>query len=340
MKIIFRVDAYANIGLGHLMRCLALADSFQKNNTESLFVSSIKDDSYFDIVRQRKHRVAALGKHIDIPAEVDVFNSLINKESPDAIILDGYNFNYSYQEKIETKGALLICMGWDKDYRSHADIVINQNLWASKNLYSGKVPLHTKFLLGTRYVLLPESYRQTIRKGNKECENILLTFGGGQYSNLGLRLYDGLRDLPYHFTLVVGPYTNVEIDTTGKNISIIKGLSNLYPVLIEADLAITACGSTSWELCCVGVPFITYVLSNNQEQNAFLLQEHGASVNMGWSNNLNLDTLRKTVNYLAEDYQKREDMGCRGRQLVDGYGADRAAKSIIDSIFQKENRCN
>jgi UDP-2,4-diacetamido-2,4,6-trideoxy-beta-L-altropyranose hydrolase len=329
IKALFRVDSSPQIGLGHLMRCLALADALKNYKVKSIFVMAGDEPGGKAIVLKRKHQVIMINS-LSAGEECVFLNRIIENELPGAVVLDGYNFNYDYQIKINTKGAPLVCLGWSSDYRTAADIAINQNIWASPDLYAGQVKPGATLLLGTRYAMLPQEYRHRKNEVRRNCEHILITLGGGKYSRLALSIYEMLRDLPYYFTVVLGPYSDETTARGNGNLEIIKSRDSLYSLLRETDLAITAGGSTIWELCCLGVPFITYILSDNQEQNATALHESGVTINMGWISQLDQESLRQTITLLAGNYEQRASMAQRGQTLVDGFGADRVAKTIVD----------
>ncbi len=332
--VLFRVDSSPQVGLGHLMRCLALADALKNYKVKSLFVIAGDELTSKAIILKRKHSVIFISS-LCTNEELVFLNRIIENESPGAVVLDGYNFNYDYQKKLNTKGAPLVCLGWSSDYRTAADLVVNQNIWASPGLYAGQIQPGATLLLGTKYALLPQDYHQRTKEVRTSCEHILITLGGGKYSQLGLVIYGMLQDLPYRFTVVLGPYSEKIAGRSGGNLEILSGIDNLYSLLRETDLAVTASGSTAWELCCLGVPFITYILSDNQKQNAIALSEYGASINMGWINQLEQGSLRETITFLASNYEKRASMAQRGQSLVDGLGADRVAKVIVDISLKK-----
>ena len=156
--IVFRADASPQIGTGHVMRCLALGQIFRKVGERSVFVMCMVTPSMRVRLESEGFGVKILNC---IPGSVDDAKQTVEVSkdvSASWIVLDGYHFDAAYQRSIKELGKKLLLID-DNGCASHyyADIVLNQNIYASEKLYSKREP-NTTLLLGTRYALLREEF--------------------------------------------------------------------------------------------------------------------------------------------------------------------------------------
>ena len=315
------------------MRCLSLAEGLLKKQVDVLFCCKMSDEFYSNIVCSKGFKLYLL-QNTSLEIELEQLNRQIEKFKPDVIILDGYSFDYDYQKRINENHALIVDMAWENDFRSLADIVINQNIWASADDYKGQVPAHTRMLLGTKYALVPSNFANSTKETQENCNNILITFGGGINSKYGIDIYNILKTHHYNYTVALSSSIDWHKDECNQRLRIVRGSYDLYPLMRYADMAICAPGAISWELCCLGIPFLTYVTSKNQEPTAQGLHLYGAAIHMGWIDWLDPVILKQTVTELAGNYDKRKNMSNKGKTLVDGHGVERVVKEIISLISQ------
>jgi len=338
--ILFRVDASPEIGLGHLMRCLALAQGFHEINLPTVFVVRESSLNCTELLLHQGITVTSIPKDTSIKKEIEFLKAAISKYSPLAVVLDGYDFGYEYQQQLKSDKLKLVFIGSNNDHHYAADIIVNQNIWATKEALYNNISGDVKLLLGNKYLLL----RNEILKAepvviNNRLSNILVTFGGSRYSMHSFTIYDCLKDLPFLFNLVAGdnagglmeknPLTGLNDHQFNHNLSVFKNIYDLSSLMQQADLVICAAGSTCWELCYLGVPFITYILADNQEQNAACLQNLGISLNMGWWQDFDCNRCRQTIISLADNPQQRKDMHKAARKIVDGKGVERVVREIV-----------
>lgn len=344
--IIFRVDASKEIGLGHLMRCMALAEGFQKINIETLFMVKESNINVKGLITEKGFRVTIVPISSNFKEEIILLKETISKNHPLAVVLDGYNFGHNYQKLIKNKQFKLVYLGWSGDNQYNVDIIVNPNIWAKTVSYKN-APGKAKLLLGTKYVLLRnEIINESPVIIKNDFSNILVTFGGSIYSEHSYTVYECLRKLPYFFNLVIGSRTAEDnalqssqskpsIEFTDpksiQNMSELKNIYNLSSFMKQADLVISGAGTTCWELCYMGIPFVTYIFVKNQEQNAIFLQQLGISLNMGWWSNFSCNQCKENILYLADNWAKRKDMSQEARKLVDGKGVDRVVKEIVNT---------
>jgi len=233
--LLLRCDASPEIGTGHAMRCLALAQAWIASGGTAQFVSETLTDS----VRQR---LADEG--------IDVVSAM--PENAAAVVVDGYPFDDAYESTLP--GPLLAIDDYGHAKHLNADFVLNQNLYATNDLYPNT---NARLLLGGRYALLRREFWSPPPR-NPEPNHILLTLGGAA-TDAELQ---SVRDrIPAHYKITVA-----------------KNVTDMPALMATADLAVTAGGSTCWELALMRVPMVVLVLAENQRRVAESVEQHGLGI--------------------------------------------------------------
>jgi UDP-2,4-diacetamido-2,4,6-trideoxy-beta-L-altropyranose hydrolase len=236
------------------------------------------------------------------------------------LVTDGYHFNLDYQRGIRAAGLKLLLID---DYNHlpeyEADILVNQNIGAEEIEY--RCNPDCRKLLGTNYVMLRREFRTlekrtrnfpTIGKNQQALTqsvpdigtNLLVTLGGADPDNVTLKVIKALQhlDIPnLHVKIIVGP-ANLHLETLQQAVSLstincelINAARDMPGLMDWADFAITAAGSTCWELAVTGVPFMTVVLADNQEQVAQKLAQKMGALCMGRADAGLTDRITKQV---------------------------------------------
>lgn len=329
-----RADASVQIGTGHVMRCLSLAEHLQKAGGKAVFVMAASIPSL---------NARLEFKGVDF-LELDVIPGSLEDAGQTAqiakdlsaswIVLDGYHFSSLYQKKIKDSGLRLLVvddMGSVDFY--FADIVLNQNLHADKSMYV-KRENYASLLLGTCYVLLrPEFLKwcEWKRKFAKDDSNILVTLGGSDEKNFTGKVVKAIKQINSDKleVVVIAPnnshYEELESLIKGSkvNIQLRKNVENMSDLMAWADIAVSAGGTSSWELAFMGLPTLTIAIADNQCQVVEALGEAGVSVNLGWYEGVTLGGMAEEISKVLLDVDRRAELSRCGRALVDGRGADR-----------------
>ena len=338
------MDAGVDLGLGHAMRCLALAQAWQDRGGQATFIMAPTDPAL--TARLTSERItpvqmrAAPGSPDDARQTIAQARALT---SP-LVVVDGYHFGAAYQKALKTSGAklLLIDDNGDADYYL-ADLVLNQNPHAEERLYTRREP-YTRLLLGPGYVLLRRDFlkwREWRRRFPETARRILVTLGGSDSANLTYRVIQvlprlGIADL--EALVVIGPSNPhaEKLRTAVQQSSFPVRLENNVPdiprLMAGADVAVSGGGTTSLESAFMSLPHLIVVLAENQEHLAGKMQEYGAAINMGWFHSLDQDMLIQSLQSLINDQKKRREMGQQGRLLVNGHGAQLVVEAILSSL--------
>lgn len=332
--LLFRTDASACIGTGHVMRCLSLAQGWLRAGGVVFFAMAEATptleqrlgDEGIEFVRI----VAAKGCDDDVIQTVE----LARQRHAMWVVLDGYHFGADYQRGIKAGGLRLLVFD-DYGHADHycADFILNQNLHATADLYRRREP-HTRLLLGTRYVLLREQFKGW-RKWQREiptvARKVLVTLGGADPDNVTSKVVEALRGLDIEAKIVAGgsnPHFKELLSVVRPPSSVLHDVTNMPELMAWADIAIAAGGTTSWELAFMGLPSLLIVLAENQRASVKRLAEAGVCFNVGWHSTLSVQVLAEKLKQFASDRNGREGMICRARELVDGSGVIRVINAI------------
>ncbi len=250
------------------------------------------------------------------------------------IVADGYHFGAEYQRAVKNAGQRLLFIDDNGHAASyHADIVLNQNAHAHASLYENR-DAKTHLLLGTRYALLRREFlkwRGWQREFPIVARKVLVTMGGADPNNATLKVVQALKTLDIDFEAIVvigrdNPHSEELRNATHDSqvaIRLEKSVTNMPELMAWADVAVSAGGSTCWELTFMGLPFMVLVLAENQYLVARHLVSSGTAMNMGWFSEVSRSAITKGVKRLLMDKELRVQMSSHGKELIDGEGAAR-----------------
>jgi UDP-2,4-diacetamido-2,4,6-trideoxy-beta-L-altropyranose hydrolase len=326
--------------MGHVMRCLALAQAWTARGGTARFLLS--EEACSPALRRTLASegvvVESLPETPGSPRDAAATAEVAGRLDVEALVIDGYAFGPAFRESVRSGcGAPILViddLGGDEPWP--ADVILNQNLHAREALYADR-PLGAELLLGPRYALLRSEIRAIGRSEDPvgPVRTIVVAFGGADPVDATSRFVPAFAGLPdVRVRVLVGP-ANPRLESLGRlSAGVSAGIEVVAPgadyprILTDADLAVTAAGSTCWELCFLGIPFVTIVLAENQAPIAASLQQSGASIDLGDHAGLAARDLATALDGLLANPEKRRAMSRAGRRLVDGLGAERVAGRI------------
>lgn len=343
MMILFRADGNPDIGTGHIMRCLSLADALQEQGWEITFITA---EPYFQrLIQTRGYPCTVLGTAYDrMEEELSIFLPIIERERPELVILDSYFVTSQYMEAIRNISRLLYIDDLNAfDYP--ADAVVNYNIYGPELPY----PQNKTYFLGPQYAPLRKEFQGLSQRNTKDrVENVLVSTGGTDQYHVALHCAEYLREhLPREnmiFHLVLGAMNRdiVQLEQIAKDFSFIKlhrQVTDMCSLMLQCDVAISAAGTTLYELCACGVPAVTYILADNQIQGAQMFQKAGLMPCAGdiREDACFLERLFELLNSLADDFAQRQRIAEQMQGAVDGRGAARLAEAILKQSGNTEN---
>lgn len=360
-NLVIRADSDSYIGTGHVMRCLALAQAWQLQGGQAVFISRIESEALCQRIESSGIKLIRInGSHPDpddLGITLEILGQIVQRQSASEKIwlaIDGYNFDDRYFQAVRAAGChLLVIDDLAALPHYHADVLLNQNFNAEQLNYSCET--ETQRLLGTRYALLrPEflRWRDWQRTTRETANRILVTLGGSDPDNITLKVIQALQQIKLpalEAKIIVGP-ANTHLETLREvayrsedKIQILTNVNNMPELMTWADVAVSAGGSTCWELAFMGVPILVTVIAENQQLIAESLCQKGIAVNLGTANMLLPDIVAQTITDLLNSAERRDEMTVKSRGLVDGEGADRAVMALTEESLRlrraKESDC-
>lgn len=337
-QVLLRPAGGTIIGSGHVMRCLALAQAWGDQGGTSLIILDAGLEVLSSQIRSEKIDTLTVNTGSGtLPDACEVIR-IGHKTGAKWIVLDGYVFTSEYLLLLKQSGfQIMVIDDFAMSGKRGADVVLNQNLHAEESQYLNGEQ-HTRLLFGTKYVLLRQeflAYRNKERSISAKAHKIIVTFGGSDPNNvteLAVKALNSISKLDFEVKVIVGlantrivPIRNL-ITESRHSMQLVVGNRDMSGTMAWADMAISAGGTTSWELVFMRVPSIVIVTSENQTEIAASLERKGIALNAGWYSNLSEKTLSSMIENLALNFKARDSMKASGERIVDGFGAYRVAK--------------
>ncbi|MDR0220330.1 MAG: hypothetical protein LBI54_02870 [Lachnospiraceae bacterium] len=312
--IIVRTDANEKIATGHLMRCLAIAAECRRH-TAVTFV--LADQRSADLLKKlcpiwQEYKTMILGTpYGDLVAELPAFTQILAEEKPSAVLLDSYAVTPNYLAAVNEKAPT----------------------YYLDDLKAFAYPVHrvVNYNDDPAYAPLREQFRDVPYNVRKNIIDVLITTGGcddgGMTETILKETMNALTE-PVNAHVALGVMNRHrdrlhELAATDARLTLYENLSDMAALMKGCDLAISAAGSTIYELCAVGVPTICFASADNQIPGATALAAKDAVIYASDRQ------FKKHIGHLAADYHRREALSANMRRLVDGYGAARLAEEML-----------
>ncbi len=346
-----RADASTQIGSGHIMRCLALAQAWQSGGRRVIFLMAMEAPILEERLKSEGMEVAHLTVQPGGVGDAVKTAGLAQEVGAAWVVVDGYRFDAGYQRAIKDLGVRLLFID-DNGQADHyyADIVVNQNIHAHAGLYTNREP-YTQLLLGTRYTLLRHEFsgwRRWKRQIPEAARKVLVTLGGGDADNVTLKVIRALNQVDIQdieVAVIVGP-SNPHMAALRKAVArspftvhLLPSVENMPEFMAWADVAISAGGSTSWELAFMGLPSLVFILADNQLPAVERLHTQGVALNLGCHQRLSCAEISHAIKRLLMTSGIRQEMASRGRELVDGEGVDRVIMQMKKMTLRFRKVC-
>ena len=358
MRVIFRTDASTQIGTGHVMRCLTLADALHERGAECLFICRPHIGHLLGLIAQRGHRVAALSElsenslppsagiahaqwlGTDWESDASDTKQVLGKQSVDWIVVDHYALDAQWEQQLRPICKQLMVIDDLADRQHDCDLLLDQNYGCLEKAYRDKVPAKCRLLLGPKHALLrPEyqKYRSTLRQWGGVIQRVLVFFGGSDNQNITVQSLHALMatDIPdLEIDVVVGANSQQleqiqQIEDNNPKVRIYQNLPHLADLMVKADLALGAGGGTIWEYFCLGLPSIVISIAENQRSTCEALQKDSYLYYLGSSKVVTEQCITEKVLEVANNkHNENREQKRRIMELVTGHGAEAVCREM------------
>lgn len=362
MKIAFRTDASLEIGTGHVMRCLTLASALRERGAECHFICREHPGNLLALIRKQAFEVVTLpimGDDVQSSAREDQqplahaawlgsdwftdaeqTRASTGNMKPDWLIVDHYALDARWESYLRPYCNRILVIDDLADRPHDCDMLLNQNLIADMDRqYTGDVPDHCGMLLGPQYALLRPQYAELhprIPPREGPVHRVMVYFGGVDSSNLtGMTIsaFLSLNRKDILLDVVINPESShahsIRRQIEGhQNIALHSRMPTLALLMVQADVAIGAGGTTSWERCCLGLPALVITVAENQKSVSKQLEQHGAIRWLGHKDEVNQAALTLALKDVF-DNGLMAGWSETGKHLVDGRGAQRVCSVLM-----------
>ena len=340
--IIFRADGIPQIGSGHIMRCLSIADAAREQGIENCFLTA--EDFFAAIIRERGFACEVLQTdYRDMDAEQKKLSVILEKYEPESIVADSYFVTPEYLVFL-SRFAEVTYIDDLASFAYPVKRVVNYNIYGPDldyaALYSkAGVPL-PQLLLGPHYAPLRRQFQNLPpRAVRQKVQDILVSTGGADAQHIALQLAQylsgqgSLEDVQYHFVAGAMNADLPALQAIARQCAAIRvhqNVQNMARLMRQCDLAIAAAGSTLYELCACGVPTVTYAFADNQLLGMRAFEKQGVMVGAGDVRSLHipLEVITSRVEEVSLNYKNRKRLASKMQRLVDGSGAGRIVNYI------------
>jgi UDP-2,4-diacetamido-2,4,6-trideoxy-beta-L-altropyranose hydrolase len=356
-ELCIRADARSDTGIGHLMRCLALAQAWQDRGGTASFVTATESPALLKRLESGGFAVHRLQAEAASPADAAETAVAAKTRGTSWMVVDGYPFGPAYLQALRTEGVQLMVIDdlATQDFAA-AQLIVNPNVQATPGSYAGKKG-GDRVLAGSRFALLRREFRANAIAGRAATQtwpdkakrsppgHVVITMGGSDPPNATgriLEILSGFGDRRLHITVILGPANThraslepvLETLRRKHEVELLVDPPDLVAALARADLAISAASTSCWELASLGIPLAIVVLADNQLAGAEALAQRGTAVLLGWHHELSAAAVLQQLRVLFEQPELLRRLSDAARSLIDGRGAGRVAERMASYPLQ------
>ncbi len=367
MNILFRVDASLQIGNGHVMRCLTLADALKQESARCTFICREHDGNLLALIQHKGHNTLTLSNSTanispsatpsrqeyltwlgTTPAEdarqtITALQSLA-LDKPAWLIVDHYALDSEWESALRPYCQKIMVIDDLADRQHDCDLLLDQTFGRDERDYQPLVPEHCTILTGSYYALLRPEFAEwreysLQRRREPQLKQLLITLGGVDKDNVTGKVLAALNDsdLPSdcHIKIVMGKHSpwldavTTQAQQLPWSTEVKVDVSNMAELMANSDLCIGAAGSTTWERCCLGLPSIMLVLAENQRKIANELYQNELTHIVDYSKN-NLFKLNIT---LTKTVTERDLITKQSSMICDGLGTKKITNHLLNRAF-------
>ena len=345
MRILIRADASTDIGAGHVMRCVALAEVLVSRGADVSFVCRELPGHYCDWLEQRGFPVNRLAyESTDPDADSAQCQAILSRVGAlDWLVVDHYGLDVNWETALRPLTRKIFVIDDNADRVHDCDLLLDQNLVTQQtDRYSSLLPPGTQCLFGPRYAMLRPEFadaRATRHERNGKVRRVLVCFGGSDPQGHTLATLRALRSYAScldRIDVVVGLSNQGQTELAAvcaefPNAVLHCQTDNMAALLAAADLAIGAGGTMNWERACLGVPTIAFGVAENQYNLLAALFEAGCAIGQATMSLPNEKAIARWISCMLDCPSLLRGMAQRSATLVDGLGVQRVADVLLEN---------
>jgi UDP-2,4-diacetamido-2,4,6-trideoxy-beta-L-altropyranose hydrolase len=365
VNVCIRTDASIEIGSGHVMRCLTLAETLREKGATVVFLCRELPGNLIGYIKEKGffvHRLPAPEKAnslfegtkhaqwLGVPWQTDakeVSKALGALPLQQWLVIDHYALDAGWEKQMRPLVGRIMVIDDLADRCHESDLLLDQNLYVNmESRYDGLLPARCKKFLGPKYALLRPEFREarrTLRERDGIVRRILIFFGASDQTNetgKALRAITSLNRPDISLDVIVGgvnPHKEEIKSLCQKipNATYHRQVANMAELMASADLAIGAGGTTTWERCYLKLPSITVVLADNQQETTNAVASTGASLVLGRSGEVTEVSLARAITHFITNVTATNEMGIQaGKVMGDRFTTE--CKTLIEILLEEQ----
>jgi UDP-2,4-diacetamido-2,4,6-trideoxy-beta-L-altropyranose hydrolase len=364
MQVVLRADASLQIGTGHVMRCLTLADELRARGADCHFICRAQPGHMIDAIRQRGFEVAELptgvtgfqprpSADMPLPAHADWLGCdwqtdadqtlrAVEAIKPDLLVVDHYAIDFRWENILRSIVPSMMVVDDLADRRHACDFLLDQN-WFGDDMsrrYRGLAPDDCIIMQGPEYALLKPEYatlRACMPPRDGVVRRVLVFIGGSDPTNETGKVIEALThpDLMHLLVdVVIGANHPDQLGIASKaearhGTCVYTGLQSLAGLMMRADFMVGGGGATTWERMCLGLPAVVICIADNQAEMNRALSRAGYLELLGDKDDVDTALVSETVSAFIESREILVTMSRRSRELVSGDGTSRVCDALL-----------
>jgi UDP-2,4-diacetamido-2,4,6-trideoxy-beta-L-altropyranose hydrolase len=354
--VVIRTDASLQIGSGHVMRCLTLAEALWKSGAEVQFVCRGHSGNLIELIRQKEFIVhdllvpenfesacvsennleneyeSWLGTSQEQDAQETI--TVIQKNNPEWLIVDHYAMGQAWESQLRPHVRNIMVID-DLANRSHdCDLLLDQNYFQDgDSRYNGLVPPTCTKLLGPQFALIRPEFaeaRKHVKPRTGKVQRVFVFFGGSDPDNITGKALETLSFPEFSrldVDVVIGSYNSLHAKIAKQvemrpSTSLHVQIENMAELMAQADLSLGAGGATTWERLCLGLPSLVVTIAKNQIPLTESLHQDGYIRWLGNSELVNEQTIQNGLLEAIKNPHQLREQSTKRDHLVDGMGVN------------------
>ena len=340
--MVFRVDASVELGAGHVMRCLTLAEALRDARSKVLFLTREIPGNALELIRSRGFAAHFLAD--EEPRSIPQILAVLGFGNPvDWLVVDHYRLDRRWEAGAHAACRYLAVIDDLADRAHECDVLLDQNYYVdADSRYRALVPPRCRMFLGPRFALLRKEFyvaAARLRSRSGAVERILVSFGATDPTNETSKVLSALRRIEHgaQIDVVLGA-TNPRTAQVEQECASLPGCrsfvqtAKMAELMSMADLAVGAGGVTTWERCLLGLPAITVAVAENQVRTTTDLAAAGATWYMGEATELSERSYELAVAQALRSPERLRSMATISRRIM---GPVPAAGTYIHPLAQQ-----
>ena len=354
--VFFRLDSSAEIGGGHLYRCLTLAHQLEKQKFEIIFICRKLTGDLGEVIVKQGYQLKYLDLeknsefYLDADAECTATIIENNSHTHNSILLitDHYLLSGPWYDCVGSLVNVSLVIDDLANRPLPADMVIDTGLSKERCDYEPWIASQTTLLLGPKYALLNSSFghyrQQLIQQDSAKIKNILIFFGSTDPKQQILLTLNAIKSWPlrnkFNWTVLVSEHASHfqavkrQLSRELPTIRLTSFETDMASFLSQFQLVIGANGINAFERCCLGIPAITMNAADNQQENSLTLSQANAIVHIDDTNISPVPRLLSSLEAVTRSAERYQWLRNNALKVCDEKGSQR----ILGELNKKQDK--